>query len=130
MRVGERTDFDHLTLEIETDGTIAPEDVFSQAVEILLQHFSLFSQTLKKEAPKEEKAEKEEKEPEDLAKIKVEDLKLSQRTINALLKNNIKTVSGILRKNEKGLLELEGMGEKGIGEIKKALKKLNSELTP
>ena len=60
--------------------------------------------------------------------IKVQDLKLSTRTLNALLKNNIKTVAGILRKNEQSLLELEGMGEKGIKEIKRALKKLEVQL--
>lgn len=48
MRVGERTDFDRLFLEIETDGTIPPEDAFGQAAEILVNHFDLFSQTFKK----------------------------------------------------------------------------------
>lgn len=64
MRVGERTDFDRLFLEIETDGTMTPEDAFSQATEILLNHFSLFSQTFKKEEkipPIEIKVKKEKK---------------------------------------------------------------------
>jgi DNA-directed RNA polymerase subunit alpha len=47
MRVGERTDFDKLFLEIETDGTISPETAFSQAAEILVKHFSLFYETFK-----------------------------------------------------------------------------------
>ena len=47
MRVGERTDFDRLYLEIETDGTITPEQAFSQASEILVKHFSLFTETFK-----------------------------------------------------------------------------------
>jgi DNA-directed RNA polymerase subunit alpha len=57
MRIGERTDFDRLTLEVETDGTMAPEEAFYRASEILLSHFSLFSETFKKAeevAPKEE----------------------------------------------------------------------------
>lgn len=49
MRVGERTDFDRLSLEVETDGTILPEDAFYQASEILVKHFSLFAETFKKE---------------------------------------------------------------------------------
>jgi len=64
MRVGERTDFDRLFLEIETDGTITPEDAFSQANEILLNHFSLFSQAFKKEekiTPPQKKVKKEKK---------------------------------------------------------------------
>ncbi len=47
MRVGERTDFDKLILELETDGTLTPEEVFSQAAEILVQHFALFQETFK-----------------------------------------------------------------------------------
>ena len=58
----------------------------------------------------------------------VEDIKLSGRTLNGLLKNNIKTVGGVLRKSEESLLELEGMGEKGMKELKRALKKLGLEL--
>ena len=49
MRVGERTDYDRLFLEIETDGTITPEEAFSKSAEILVNHFTLFSQTFKKE---------------------------------------------------------------------------------
>ncbi len=144
MRVGERTDFDRLMLDIETDGTITPEDAFLKSTEILVQHFSLLNEAFKpKEVKKEkepgkEKGEKEpsfakategkEKKEEDPAKIKVEDLKLSTRTVNALLNGNIKTSGGLTRKDEKSLLELEGMGGKGIEEIKKALKKLGLEL--
>jgi len=55
MRVGERTDFDRLFLEIETDGTITPEDAFSQATEILLNHFNLLSQSFTRAAAKGKK---------------------------------------------------------------------------
>jgi DNA-directed RNA polymerase subunit alpha len=123
MRVGERTDFDRLILEIETDGAIPPEEAFYQAAEILGRHFSFLAEKFK---PKEIKAPKR---PEkELDQIGVEELKISTRTLNALEKNNVKTVAGLLRKSEKSLLELEGMGEKGIKEIKKALKKLGLEL--
>jgi DNA-directed RNA polymerase subunit alpha len=129
MRVGKRTDFDRLKIEIETDGTLLPQEALNQASEILLKHFSLFSQAFQ-EVP--EKKEKEKIEEEDKAKevkkMKIEDLKLSERTKNALIKNNIKTIGGILRKSEKDLLRLEGLGEKGVEEIKKVLKKLNLEL--
>jgi len=126
MRVGERTDFDRLFLEIETDGTIAPEEALFQASEILLKHFSLITGSFKKiEKPKEEKPLELK---EDLLKIKIEDLKFSTRTFNALLKNNIKTLEGIVRKSEESLLELEGMGEKGVKEIKRKLKKFGLEL--
>lgn len=133
MRVGERTDFGRLYLDIETDGTIAPKEAFLQASEILAKHFSLLRETFKappqpaKEISIKKTAERKE---EDLIKTGVEDLKLSARILNALLNNNIKTVGGILRKSEDTLLKLEGMGEKGVKELKKALKKLGLELKP
>jgi DNA-directed RNA polymerase subunit alpha len=116
MRVGERTDFDRLILEIETDGTISPEEAFYQAAEILTKHFSFLAEKFR---PKEVQVKRE---------IEVKDLKISTRTLNALLKNNIKTVADLLNKNEKSLLEFKGLGEKGVKEIKKALKKIGLEL--
>lgn len=126
MRVGERTDFDRLILEVETDGTITPEEAFFKATEILTRHFTLLGEPFK---PKEIKIKTEEKKPLEIPEISVQDLKLSTRTINALLENNIKTVAGILRKKEEGLLALKGLGKKGVKEIKKALKKLDLELS-
>jgi len=58
MRVGERTDFDRLFLEIETDGSVSPEDAFAQASEILVKHFSLIANTFKKEVEKKETIKK------------------------------------------------------------------------
>lgn len=71
MRVGERTDFDRITMEIETDGTVTPEDAFSQASEILVKQFSLLNETFRKEEkPTEIKIEKAEKGKEKKAKPK------------------------------------------------------------
>lgn len=61
MRVGERTDFDRLFLDIETDGTQSPEDAFWRASDILVKHFSLITETFKKEEKEEVKKEKPEK---------------------------------------------------------------------
>jgi DNA-directed RNA polymerase subunit alpha len=124
MRVGERTDYDRLILDIETDETITPEEAFYQASKILTEHFTFIADKFKpKEIPAKEKEAKEE-----VKDIKIEDLKVSKRTANALLENNIKTVAGLLRKTEASLSELKGLGRKGIKEIKKALKKLDLEL--
>jgi len=129
MRVGERTDFDRLILEIETDGTIEPETALTKATKILIDHFNLVLSAFqeKKEEKKETKEAKEEKE-EDVLKTPIEELKLSTRTMNALLNAHIKKVGGLVRKKEEDLLNIEGLGEKGIEEIKKALKKLKLEL--
>jgi len=125
MRVGDRTDYDKLNLDVETDGTIAPEEAFNEACQILIKHFTSF---VEKPAPQAEKSEEKKDEDEGVKKMKVEELDLSSRVIAALTDNNIKTVGGLSRKSEKSLLELEGMGEAGIKEIKKALKKLGIEL--
>lgn len=134
MRVGERTDYDRLFLEIETDGTMAPEQAFLTASEILLNHFSVFVDDFnttskdKKKSSEKNKSESKNVEQEDVLKTKVEDLKLSNRTLNALINNNIKTVAGIVKKKEDSILQLEGMGEKGLKEIKKEIKKIGLEL--
>jgi len=131
MRVGDRTDFDKLNLEIETDGTITPEEAFFEACDILLKHFNIIFAGVggKTEEKAVEVVEAEIKEIEnDVTKIAVEDLKLTGRTLNALVNNGIKTVSGIIKKSEKGLSELEGMGDKAMSEIKRKIKKLGLEL--
>jgi DNA-directed RNA polymerase subunit alpha len=132
MRVGDRTDFDKLSLEIETDGTIAPEEAFFEACDILIKHFNIIFEGQAGRAMTSEKSDKdgkeEKKEEVDATKIIVEDLKLSSRTLNALLNNGVKTVGGIVKKSEKSLSELEGMGDKALAEIKKKIKKLGLEL--
>ncbi len=132
MRRGKRTDFDRLKIEIETDGTVSPEDAFLRACDIFLEHFSLFSKELnppaEKKKEKKGKSKKESSDAEDKKKSKVEDLKISERTKNALLNNNLKTVAGILRKKEEGIKDLEGLGDKAIKEIKKGIKRLGLEL--
>lgn len=127
MRVGDRTDFNRLRLDIETDGSMIPEDAFRQANQILVGQFS----ALIAEEGTEKATEEQEKEPsfsEEEMKTKVEDMKLSTRTTNALLNGGIKTAAGLAKKNESSLRELEGMGDKGINEVKKALKKLGLTL--
>ncbi len=130
MRVGKRTDFDRLFLEIETDGTIDPEEAFKKASQILVDHFSAIKgedDIIEDQVEEVEESIKEE-EQVDAGKIKIEEMDISSRTANILIKGNIKTVAGLTRKNEEAILGIEGMGEKGVQEIKKGLKKLGLEL--
>jgi DNA-directed RNA polymerase subunit alpha len=127
MRVGDRTDFDKLSLEIETDGTITPEEAFFEACDILTKHFNIIFEG--NAGKTEEKSEKvKDDQGADVTKTTVEDLKLTGRTLNSLLKNEIKTVGGIIKRTEKSLSELEGMGDKALSEVKRKLKKLGLEL--
>ncbi|MBI2451280.1 MAG: DNA-directed RNA polymerase subunit alpha [Parcubacteria group bacterium] len=123
MRVGERTDFNRLSLFVETDGSISPEEAFISASKILVDHFSFLKDF--QESGGKEKEKKEMIEIEDILKTKVSDLNLSIRTLNALNESGIKTVGGLIKKTESSLGEIGGLGEKGIKEIKKALGKLN-----
>jgi DNA-directed RNA polymerase subunit alpha len=122
MRVGKRTDYDRLFIQIETDKTISPEDALFQAVDILKEQFGQLSsfEAEKKEAKEKPVKESEEAEDEDLS---VEDLGISTRTANILKENRIKKLKSLIKKRESAILELDGMGEKGVEEIKKALKK-------
>lgn len=130
MRVGKRTDYDKITLEIVTDGSITPKEAFEKAARILVDQFSaLFKisskkeEEKKKEVPVEKKKKKIQKEDEiDPKKIKVEDLKvLSTRTLNVLEANKVSKVGDITKFSEDELDNLEGMGKRGIKEIKKAI---------
>jgi DNA-directed RNA polymerase subunit alpha len=130
MRVGQRTDFDKLFIEIETDGTVNPQDALNEANTILVDHFNLIDTGIKEiiEGSKPVKKEKEKSKAPDLAEINVEDMKLGTRTLNALLEAHIKTAAGLIKKTEADILEIEGLGDKGLKEIKKALKKKGLEL--
>jgi len=141
MRVGKRTDFERITLEVVTDGTIPPQEAFSQAVAILVEQFSSMSSLAEEneeaEKEKEEIAAEEEigkeKEAEieevNLEETEVADLKgLSTRTLNVLEKAEVKKVKDIIKMKEDQVMSLEGMGEKGVKEIRKAIGELGFNL--
>ncbi|HHE46047.1 MAG TPA: DNA-directed RNA polymerase subunit alpha, partial [Candidatus Moranbacteria bacterium] len=141
MRVGKRTDFEKINLEVVTDGSLTPLEAFSEAVDILVNQFSgmktvqdanKINQEVKekeekiasKKNEKIAKAKKEAKKEEipNPEKIVVTDLKnLSTRTLNILEKNKIKNVGDIAKLEENQILEFSGMGAKGVKEIKKAI---------
>lgn len=129
-RVGKRTDYDKIVLEIETDGSITPQEAFQKAVGNILEQFDAikdFEVAKKVEIPEKEaemeKEESAEKEPEksDSRGIPVESLSFSTRTMNVLEKSNIKAIEDLIAMTEEELINVEGMGEKGIKEIKKAV---------
>jgi len=133
MRVGDKTNYNRLKFDIETDGTITPTEALVSAAQILIEQFQVITAPIgkiikaeHKEEPKEKLIEKEKE--EDITKSKIEDLKLSNRTQNILLDSRIKTVAGLLRLKEHDLLQLEGLGKHAVKEIKKALGKLGLTL--
>lgn len=130
MRVGKRTDYNKITLEVATDGSITPEEAFIKAVKILVEQFSVLGgielvEEVVAEEVKEAVIVQEEKVVEeaiDPLKIKVAELKnLSTRTLNVLEASKIVKIKDIVKLSEEELLGLEGMGNKGIKEIKKSI---------
>lgn len=136
MRVGGKTNYDRLRIDIETDGTITPKEAFLKAAQILVDNFSVFtllrdkSTVKKKKIVVGKKKEKKESAPKKTGagKMKIEDLKISSRTISALGNAGIKTVAGLVRKKGEDLEKIEGIGAKGIVEIKRALGKIGLTL--
>jgi len=135
MRVGERTDFDRLTIEITTDGSLTPEEALENACTILVKHFEILKKEEKKEKEdskkKEEKKEKEdskkkeEKEEKDPSDIEINDLNLSSRVKNALKDHGVKSVAGLTSRKEETLKDIKGLGKKSVKRIKKELEKRN-----
>jgi len=139
MRVGDRTDYHKIKMFIETDGSIAPLESFKMSAQILVEQFNALSEGFIKhqketDVPREKEdedsdvAEKGTTAEEDALKTKLDDVKLSSRTLNALREAGIKTVGGLARKKEETLREVGGLGDKGIQEIKKALGNLGITL--
>jgi len=128
MRVGKRTDYNKITLEVKTDSSISPKEAMAKAVEILINQFSALAgfeaetEAVVEVVEEKEVIKEEVAEVADPLKTKVEDLKgLSARTLKSLNEGEIAKVKDIVKMNESELGEIKGMGEKGIKEIKKAI---------
>ncbi len=134
MRVGDRTDFNRLRINIETDGTVTPHEALTQSISTMISQLKAivgFKEELEiKEAVVEtvEESEENREDMDDILKTRVESLDISPRTANALTGANIRTVGGLVRKKEEDILDIEGLGTKGLQEIKKALLKISLAL--
>lgn len=121
-RVGQMTNLDKLVLEIETDGTVTPEEALKRAAELLVEHFLVVSG---KDSIIARKPEIEAQELESASSgIMVEEINLSPRTTNALLNNDIKTVDDVLKRSLDELKNLKGFGAKAYDEVIEKLDEL------
>ncbi len=137
MRVGDRTDFNRLIINIETDGSVTPKAALEKSIEIMIYQLKAIIDFQDVEVVKEEvESKKEEFKDDDESKLdkdvlddvlktRIESLEISQRTINALIEANIRTIGGLIRKKEKDLLDVDGMGKKGLDELKEILAKFD-----
>ena len=122
-RVGQDTNLQQLTLTIETDGTITPEDAFEEAAAILVNQFTALAGKTRLESTPAP-GTKEEEEDAGLS-MSIEELDLSARTANALLNNDIKTIRDLVMLSENDLKDLKGFGSKALDEVKERLTELN-----
>jgi len=118
-RVGGSTDYDKLTLEITTDGSVAPEEALSQAANILLEHVEMFVHfDVTKKA--DEGPSPEDDEFQRIRKIlltPVDDLELSVRSQNCLKAANVRNISDLVRKDESEMLKFRNFGRKSLAEL-------------
>ncbi len=121
-RVGQMTNLDKLILEIETDGTITPEEAVHKSSEILVDHFLVLSGKESATVKKQEVVEADDQSQS--SGIMVEEINLSPRTTNALLNNDIKTVDDILKRSFDELKNLKGFGAKAYEEVLEKLDEL------
>lgn len=125
-RVGQRTDYDRLTLELSTNGIVEPQDALGYAAKLLKDHLQMFIHT-------EEEIEVEEEEVEDeetlrirqLLQTRVDELELSVRSSNCLRAANIQTLADLVRKTESEMLKYRNFGRKSLTELNNILEELS-----
>lgn len=127
-RVGNRTDFDKLTIEITTDGTIEPEEAVSLGAKILNEHLNLFISLTDHVSDVEIMVEKEEDEKEKVLEMTIEELDLSVRSYNCLKRAGINTVEELTYKSEDDMMKVRNLGKKSLDEVAKKLEELGLSL--
>jgi len=130
-RVGNRTDYDRLVLEIWTDGRITPDDALTQASAILAHHLDVFVGYDKNAIEFEQAADKQDDEKAKLKKLlnmSVNEIELSVRAANCLNNANITTVGQLAMKSEQEMLKYRNFGKKSLNEIKDKLTQLGLAL--
>ena len=124
-RVGKRTDYDSLTLEVWTNGTISPEEGISLSAQILIEYLKLFTEINDTYAEVEILVEKEEEKKDKVLEISIEELELSVRASNGLKRANINTVGDLIEKTREEMSKIRNLGQKSLEEIERKLKELN-----
>ncbi len=131
-RVGRKTNFDRLTMEIWTDGSVKPSEALKQSSEVLSDFFAYFLSGKDKPQVKEEMSEEEAKKEsidKKLYEIIIDELNLPSRVINALLREHIETVADLVKVGKEKLTNMKGVGKKSIELIEDELKKMGIELS-
>ena len=129
-RVGQDTDFDKLTLDIFTNGTINPEEALSLAAKVLSEHLKVFINLSENAANAEVMGAAEEEEPFNALSMSIEDLELSVRSFNCLKRAGINTVEQLTNKTPDDMMKVRNLGKKSLDEVLLKLKELGLSLSP
>ena len=116
-RVGTSSDFDKLTLEVWTDGTISARDAVSLGAKILCDHFTLFTDLSESVGSKPTVVEKAEAQRDKVLEMTIEELDLSVRSFNCLKRANIHTVEDLISKTEDEMMKVRNLGRKSLEEV-------------
>ena len=127
-RVGQITDFDKLTLEIWTNGSIKPEEAASLAAKILTEYLMLFINLTDQVQGVEILVEKEESKKEKILEMNIEDLDLSVRSYNCLKRAGINTVDELVQRDEDEMMKVRNLGRKSLEEVQQKLAQLGLSL--
>lgn len=127
-RVGNRTDYDRLTLEVWTDGSVMPEDAVAFAAKILKEQLQIFINFAEDEEPEVEEEDEEEQEFNDNLFKRVDELELSVRSQNCLQNAGIEYIYQLVERSEAEMLKTKNFGRKSLNEIKEILADLELSL--
>ena len=127
-RVGAVTDFDKLTIEVWTNGTLKPNEAISLAAKIMSEHLSLFIDLSADAKNVEIMVEKEESKKEKVLEMTIEELDLSVRSYNCLKRAGINTVEDLANKTEEDMMKVRNLGRKSLEEVMNKLVALNLSL--
>ena len=128
-RVGQITDYDKLTLEIWTNGTLKPEEAISSAAKILTEHLNLFISLTDQVMPVAQTVQEDEKKDK-ILDMTIEELDLSVRAYNCLKRAGINNVAELVLKNQEDMMKVRNLGRKSLEEVEQKLNGLGLNLKP
>jgi DNA-directed RNA polymerase subunit alpha len=120
-RVGRSTDYDKLTLEVTTDGSIAPQEAVAHAARLLKEHLSIYINFAEQVAEEAEVVDAADDKVREYLDRSIDELELSVRSYNCLKNAGIETVGDLVQKTEAELLKTKNFGRKSLNEIKELL---------
>ncbi len=128
-RVGTKTDYDHLVIELKTDGTITPVEAIVEAASLLKHHLTFITNLgVEPQFTSKEQLDAEHRRIREILKRSIDELEISVRASNCLKNENIKTIGDLVRKSGKKLLTFENFGRKSLKELEKNLAKVGLHL--